>query len=491
MSDIPEIQLFPSDDELTSLVSHVRSDLTDPNTDNLHERSGREIQRSYKPRSKRQRSPPPSRSPVLTEPRQSSQTSSLHSTAAITSFPPISKCSVNSLRQVLSSSGIHFSRRSSKAQLYDLFIRSSIPINTSTAHKSKTRPSSTSVSLPVRRSEPTQSQRVDSRVADAATARTSLSAGISTRPTTAAAKNSSASSPVLTNFLQSAPLFRQEPNLQTLSTALPSASPVLSNLLYNNPCARSLSQTVTFLSPSNQPTQIADPSARLPSLAIPPPLSFHSNSPQSFLPPSILQLPPNILPSTHPSVRLPPQRISTPFFPTNPLPLIPAHASHLGHQSVMGPIDQHSSTFFSTNTCSSDTIRLPAHSLSTAVHLPAPPNAVAMEPPPPCWARIHLDAVRALPFQMCVTYHSWSGVSHLNRRVGSPIQMHRRLSRSTCCVGSPILITELNSLFINMGRALSFETQRELSRSYRSVSLPFGRRGGSPFPNRCVTLHVF
>ncbi|XDV33697.1 hypothetical protein PO909_004007, partial [Leuciscus waleckii] len=313
-------------------------------------------------------------------PPTSSQTSSLHSTAAITPFPPISKCSVNSLRQVLSSSGIHFSRRSSKAQLYDLFISSSIPTNTSTAHKSKTRPSSTSVSLPVRRSEPTQSQRADSKAADAATARTSLSAGISTRPTTAAA-NSSTSSPLLTNFLQSAPLFRQEPNLLTLSTALPSASPVLSNLLYNNPCARSLSQTVTFLSPSNQPTQIADPSVRLPSLAIPPPLPFHSNSPQSFLPPSILQLPPNILPSTHPSVRLPPQRISTPFFPTNPLHLIPAHASHLGHQSVMGPIDQHSSTFFNTNTCS-NTIRLPAHSLSTAVHLPAPPNAVAMEPPP-------------------------------------------------------------------------------------------------------------
>ncbi len=102
MSNILDLQLFPSDDELfscpeTPSVLHVSPEPTDPNQETPPERSGRKIQRSYKPRSRRLLSPPASRSPAVTSPRPS-----LHPTAAILPIPPISKWSVNSLRQALS-----------------------------------------------------------------------------------------------------------------------------------------------------------------------------------------------------------------------------------------------------------------------------------------------------------------------------------------------------------------------------------------------------
>ncbi len=47
----------------------------------------------------------------------------------------------------------------------------------------------------------------------------------------------------------------------------------------------------------------------------------------------------------------------------------------------------------------------------------------------------------------------------------------------------------MRSPLIHIGGSL-FQTAWELSRSNRSVSLTFGRSGGSPFLNRCVILHV-
>ncbi|KAF4116711.1 hypothetical protein G5714_004200 [Onychostoma macrolepis] len=254
MSNIPDLQLFPSDDKLFScpetptVATRVSSERTDPSQETPSERFGRRIQRSYKPRSRRLLSPPPSRSPVVTAPRPS-----LHSTAAISPIPPISKWSVNSLRQALSNSGLHFSRRSSKAQLYDLLSNynnsSSIPTNSSTSKK----------------------------------------------------KNQSSFTPV---------------------------------------------------SPPR-----ADPSARLPSLAIPPPLSsFNVNSSHPLLLPSGSQIPPNVPPGAVPSVGLPPQRTLSPLFPANPPPpLASAPPCHLGHQSLLGLPAQHPST-------SSGLIHLPQRS---------------------------------------------------------------------------------------------------------------------------------
>ncbi|KAF4101548.1 hypothetical protein G5714_017980 [Onychostoma macrolepis] len=137
-----------------NVATRVSSERTDPSQETPSEHFSRKVQRSYKSRSRRLPSPPPSRSPVVSVPRPS-----LHSAAAISTIPPISKWSVNSLRQALSNSGLHFSRRSSKAQLYDLLSNynnsSSIPTNSSTSKK-KNQSSFTSVSPPVRRSERVQ-----------------------------------------------------------------------------------------------------------------------------------------------------------------------------------------------------------------------------------------------------------------------------------------------------------------------------------------------
>ncbi|KAF4101600.1 hypothetical protein G5714_018032 [Onychostoma macrolepis] len=366
MSNIPDLQLFPSDDELFScpetptVATRISSERTDPSQETPSERFGHKIHRSYKPRYRRLLSPPPSRSPVVTAPRPS-----LHSTAAISLILPISEWSVNSLRQALSNSGLHFSRRSSKAQPYDLLSNynnsSSIPTNSSTSKK-KNQSSFTSVSPPVRCSERVQRTNPEAaaktRGEKTTAAHTSLSAGLSARPTTAAARNRSTAPPTLTNSLiQASPLPRQDASISTFFPVLPSI---------DNPCATS-SQTVSFFS---YPTQRADPSARLPSLAIPPPLlSFNVNSSHPLILPSGSQIPPNVPPGAVPSVRLPPQRTLSPLFPANPPPpLASAPPCHLGHQSLLGLPAQHPSS-------SSGLIHLPAHSLATAVLLQAPPNA--------------------------------------------------------------------------------------------------------------------
>ncbi|KAF4101549.1 hypothetical protein G5714_017981 [Onychostoma macrolepis] len=363
MSNVPELQLFPSDDELFSrpetptVATRVSPERTDPSQETPSEHFSRKVQRSYKPRSRRLPSPPPSRSPVVSVPRPS-----LHSAAAISTIPPISKWSVNSLRQALSNSGLHFSRRSSKAQLYDLLSNynnsSSIPTNSSTSKK-KNQSSFTPVSPPVRRSEHVQRANPEAaaktRGEKTTDARTSSSAGLSARPTTAAARNSSTAPPTLTNsLLQASSLPRQDASISTFFPVLPSI---------DNPCATS-SQMVSFFS---SPTQRADPSARLPSLAIPPPLlSFNVNSSHPLLQPSGSQIPPNVPPGAVPSARLPLQRTLSPLFPANP-PLASAPPCHLGHQSLLGLPAQHPSS-------SSGPIHLPAHSLATAVLLPAPPQ---------------------------------------------------------------------------------------------------------------------
>ncbi len=75
-------------------------------------RPTRPATRTPKPRSLR--SPPPSRQP--------SQSPSSSYASASPSIPPIGKWTVAGLRQALSNSEVKFSRKMSKAQLYDLYV---------------------------------------------------------------------------------------------------------------------------------------------------------------------------------------------------------------------------------------------------------------------------------------------------------------------------------------------------------------------------------
>ncbi len=252
MSNIPDLQLFPSDGEHFScpktptVATHVSSECMDPNQETPSERFGHKIQHSYKPHSRRLLSPPPSRSPV-TAPHPS-----LHPAAAIPPIPPISKWSVTSLCQALSNSDIYF--RSSKAQLYDLLPNSnnstSIPKNSSTPKK-KTQSSSISVSSLTRCSECVQCANPEAaaKTRGRKTSAAHTSGCLSARPTTVAAKNSYAVPPVLTNsVIQVSPLPRQDQSIPTFPPVLSSAAPTIFNYFSDNPCTTS-SQTVTFFSP--------------------------------------------------------------------------------------------------------------------------------------------------------------------------------------------------------------------------------------------------
>ncbi len=105
-------------------------------------------------------------------------------------------------------------------------------------------------------------------------------------------KDSSAVPLALTNsHMQATPLPRQDPSIPTFSSVITSASPPLFNSFLDNPCATSYNNPcVTFFSP---PTQRADRSSRLPSLATPP-LSFNANSSHPLLLPFVPQISPNI-----------------------------------------------------------------------------------------------------------------------------------------------------------------------------------------------------
>ncbi|XP_067290331.1 uncharacterized protein [Pseudorasbora parva] len=206
MTDFQEIELFPSDDELSNVPetpARFSPNTLDPPSRHISpvDRPGRRSLRStnqhQKPRSRRPLSPPPSRSsrgsadPRHDSPRppasssSSSSSSSLpSSSAASPSVPPVKKWTVNALRQALSNAGIHFSRKSSKAQLHDLLMRS---------HQNTQRPASsmqTSTQATVRSIRFASNPRQIQPAAAAATA--SLSAAESGRVSVAAANISSA-----------------------------------------------------------------------------------------------------------------------------------------------------------------------------------------------------------------------------------------------------------------------------------------------------------
>ncbi|ROL49968.1 hypothetical protein DPX16_6376 [Anabarilius grahami] len=211
MTDFQEIELFPSDDELSNVPetpARFSPNRLDPSSHHISpvDRPGRRSHRSTSqlntPRSRRPLSPPPSRSSRgsadlrrdASHPSSSSSSSS-SSSAATPSIPPVEKWSVNALRQALSNAGIHFSRRNTKVQLHDLLVRS---------HQNSPRPpSNTQVTTQTAARSlrfafnPPQFQPTSAAAAAAAAGAASSSATHSSR-SIAAARNSSASPPTVT-----------------------------------------------------------------------------------------------------------------------------------------------------------------------------------------------------------------------------------------------------------------------------------------------------
>ncbi len=290
---------------------------------------------SPKPRSLRP--PPPSRQPL--------QSPSSSYASASPSIPPIGKWTVAGLRQALLNSDVKFSRKMSKAQLFDLFVslgktnsstskkvsKARKPINYHVSPTSSSRSSSSSPRAP-RRSRPSASL---GRAPDSAVPRTA--------PPPSPSQPSTAAPPA------------------TASRAAPHTGTTFQSPILPTP----------FLLPS-----AADASVRLPPLAAqaqppyyhPPASPFshqwpaapaadvhagnHQPATQShWLPPSFLPTSLYGLPETSgadPCVRLPPQTVTAPLYlPSNPS--IPSK---------------------------------PQFTLFTAVPLPTPSNAAALEPPP-------------------------------------------------------------------------------------------------------------
>ncbi|XP_048048349.1 histone-lysine N-methyltransferase 2D-like [Megalobrama amblycephala] len=334
-----ELQLFPSDDEFSSVPEtpalHLqpkpgRSTL---DCDPLPNRTGRQLQRSYKPRSRRPLSPPPSRpssssvssSPSPPPPQSLSQTTRQD----VPLIPPVSKWTVNSLRQALANSGVHFPRRSSKIQLYELLTSSqnspSQPELQSKNPKNKIQRISTIRSSP-RQQSSRQTRHQHERANP--TARTSSFAPVSSRLATAAAEHSSPAAPAPNN----------PQVLFSGSRSSKHDTEIPSHLI-------PFSSVPSFL-PNSQ--KGVESSVRLPPLNVPPPLPFPFSSGDDH------------------SVRMPPQSvppISLPIFHS-----FPPAATHTNQ-------DPQPSTSIAP-------ARWPSHSLASAEHLPPPPHAVAQEPPP-------------------------------------------------------------------------------------------------------------
>ncbi|KAK9970174.1 hypothetical protein ABG768_026139, partial [Culter alburnus] len=323
-----ELQLFPSDDEFSSIPEmptlhlqpkpgHSTSDC-----DPLPNRTGHQLQRSYKLRSRRPLSPPPSRpssssvssSPSPPPPPPPPQSLSQTTRQDVPLIPPISKWTVNSLRQALANSGVHFPCRSSKIQLYKLLASSQNSPSQPELQSKNPKKSQLSV-LPCSTNPLT-------------TARTSSSTPVSSRPATAAAEHSS-------------PAALAPNNPQVLFSGSRSSrheTEIPSHLIF-------FSSLPSFL-PNSQ--KGAESSVRLPPLNVPPPLPFPFSSGDDH------------------SVRMPPQSvppISLPIFHS-----FPPAATHTNQEPQP-----------STSTAPA---RWPSHSLASAEHLPPPPHAVAQEPPP-------------------------------------------------------------------------------------------------------------
>ncbi len=321
---------------------------------------------SPKPRSLRP--PPPSRQPL--------QSPSSSYASASPSIPPIGKWTVAGLRQALSNSDVKFSRKTSKAQLFDLFV-SLGKTNTSTSKKvSKARKT---INYHV---SPTSSSRSSSG-SPRAPRRSRPSASLGHAPDSAVPRTAP-------------PPFSSQPSTAALPATASRAAP------HTGITSQSPILPTPFLLPS-----AADASVRLPPLAAqaqppyyhPPASSFshqwpaapaadvHAGNhqpatqshwlPRSFLPTSLYGLPEAS--GADPCVRLPPQTATTPpSFPSTSSYVLPQAPGanpcvRLPPQTVTAPLYLPSNPSIPSKS---------QFTLFTAVPLPTPSNAAALEPPP-------------------------------------------------------------------------------------------------------------
>ncbi|XP_073715760.1 uncharacterized protein [Misgurnus anguillicaudatus] len=299
------------------------------------------------------RSPPPSRQPVQ------SPTSSYAS--ASPSIPPISKWTVAGLRQALTNSEVKFSRKLSKAQLYELYISlgndSPTPKKVTKSRKTKSqhfiltssssRSSSGSPQAP-RRNRPSASL---GHAPDSAVSHTALPPS-SSQPIAAASQSATAglvSQPFIFSPAADAGVRMPPPAPQT-QPLLPFPS---ATFPYQWPAAPAGGAQAAH----HQPATAHRPSPSFPSYGL-------------------LQAP-----GVNPCVRLPPQTATPPLFsqfPPTPFYGLPQDPGanpcvRLPPQTVPAPL------YLPSNSSLQDK---PRYTLFTATPLPTPVNAAALEPPP-------------------------------------------------------------------------------------------------------------
>ncbi len=330
-------------------------------------RPTRPATRTPKPRSLR--SPPPSRQP--------SQSPSSSYASASPSIPPIGKWTVAGLRQALSNSEVKFSRKMSKAQLYDLYVsleNTNTPTSkkvtkarkTKNYHVSLTSSSSRSSSGSPRASRRSRPSASLGHAPDSAVPHTALPP-FSSQPITAAPSATASRAAPHTGMTSQSPILPTPfllPSAADASVRLPPLAaqsqppyyyPSATSFSYQWPAAPAADVQVGNHQPATQshwpppsflPTSFyglpqapgADPCVRLPPQTATTPPSFPSTS--SYVLPQA--------PGADPCVRLPPQMVTAPLYlPSNPS--IPSKSQF---------------------------------TLFTAVPLPTPSNAAALEPPP-------------------------------------------------------------------------------------------------------------
>ncbi|RXN15644.1 hypothetical protein ROHU_027959 [Labeo rohita] len=116
-----------------------------PSTGQTSKNRGRPPRRSP-PNSPKRRHRPPSHPLLALQPSQVRQDH----------HPPITKWTVNGLRHALAAANIHFSRRQSKAQLYELYLKSQSGSSPSSAPPARPQEASSRPSKRARRASPSQ-----------------------------------------------------------------------------------------------------------------------------------------------------------------------------------------------------------------------------------------------------------------------------------------------------------------------------------------------
>ncbi|XP_073721045.1 uncharacterized protein [Misgurnus anguillicaudatus] len=345
MSFQDQLLLFTSDEEFSSEAdrssavvepSPVPSNSNPAPKQSLDKR-GRPPQRPPAVSPKRRRlnlpSPPPARHPRM------SPSVTLPSTSPI---PAIEKWTVNGLRLALASADIDFSRKLSKAQLYELYLRAQtgqIPVaaTQTTSKKGPGRPRKNRQRVSANpRPSPTSSA---SRASPPATAHAPSPVAAHAPPTTAVALCPSPSNPAGPTTAPNTSPGASYPSLAPTSASLFANAFPIQPHLPPSPALLNQAQNPPILPPSHFPPGLSSNVTGVPPSVRPPPLMGISLAPPHFPLSSNFSFP-----SAAHGVRLPPQ--------TAPAPDLPLLS------------------------------RPPSYTLLTAVPLAMPAHAVAMDPPP-------------------------------------------------------------------------------------------------------------